>query len=63
MSKKIEDINVVDAEVLDFTYPLLKVNTIEIYINGKLQENYQSIKQVALSYVDNGSKIKLLIKE
>ena len=63
MGKKIEDINVVDAEVLDFTYPLLNVDIVEIYVNDKLQENYQSIKQVALSYVDNGTKLKLLIKE
>jgi hypothetical protein len=63
MDKKIEDINVVDAEVLDFTYPLLKVDSVEVFVNGKLQENYQGIQEMAISYVDNGAKLKLMIKQ
>ena len=63
MSKNIEDINVVDAEVLDFTYPLLKVDVVEVFVNGKLQENYQGIQEMAISYLDNGTKLKLMIKQ
>lgn len=62
MDKKIQDIDVIDAEVLDFTYPLLNVKSIEIYKDGKLLENFQAIKEVAISYVDNGDKLKLMIK-
>lgn len=62
MGKKIEDINVVDAEVLDFTYPLLNVDVVEVFVNGKLQENYQGIQEMAISYVENGAKLKLMIK-
>jgi len=62
MGKKIEDIDVVDAEVLDFVYPLLNVKSIEIYKDGKILENFQGIKEVAISYVDNGDKLKLMIK-
>lgn len=62
MSNKIEDIEVKDAEHLDFTFPLLRVKSVEIYSNGKLIENFQSINELAISYVDNGEKLKLLIK-
>lgn len=62
MVNKVEDINVVDAEILDFTYPLLKVKSVEIYKEGKLLENFQGIDELAISYVDNGEKLKLLIK-
>ena len=62
MGKKIEDINVVDAEVLDFTYPLINATVVEVYVNGKLQENYQGINELAISYSDNGNKLKLMIK-
>lgn len=62
MGKKIEDINVVDAEVLDFTYPLINATVVEVYVNGTLQENYQGINELAISYSDNGNKLKLMIK-
>jgi hypothetical protein len=62
MSNKIEDIEVKDAEILDFTYPLLKVKSVEIYSNRKLIENIQGIDELSLSYVDNGEKLKLMIK-
>jgi hypothetical protein len=62
MDNNVNNIEVKDAEILDFTYPLLKVKSVEIYKGGKLLENFQGIDELAISYIDNGEKLKLLIK-